>query len=661
MSDKLRSRFHQWLVIFVVVPAIVLVLICNVFLWRLLKHAHAHTLQDGAERAAAQIERVLYGEAVRLRTLGGQPGAAGLAAAAERRDAAQTQDDFTLEQIWASAARDDLVVRGILDNDVAASFRRARDQDPHLVSLLLADSRGRLLAATDRIDRYLQKDRGWWTMTRTALPGQVVSDGIRPDGLMGIGTVVIRPGRTNVVDGVVRAEMNLAPLIASIGLAEDPAVVVFVVGEGAWKVHGADDVYARASAKITAARIEDLGETGWDAGFRYASRELGGGVTWPKPIRLVAATAEARLPFALFGPMFASLALGVLAVCGIFYLAMNLGHRLFFDPLREAAEAGVWVLRTAYGQAARERAALQQPWAKDATEETSLIQQDLARWLHSWRQELQSQSVSVSVDVKRDLELATEFQQAFLSRPYPRIPEVHVEGRLRLEFHHRYRPALAMGGDFFDIHALGNDCAGVFVCDVMGHGTRSALIVSILRTLIAELARRGRNAPHFIRELNSEFCAMLRSLPHPFFASAAYFVADTTSRMATYALAGHPPPFYLHRSVGRVTRLNTPKPQGAALGLVPGEEYGGESARLNPGDSFLFFTDGVYEAANRRGEEFSLPRLEKLLRANVYRSSKEILDNVMAAIEQFTGDQPVADDICMVVIDVTTDAETTAR
>ena len=78
--------------------------------------------------------------------------------------------------------------------------------------------------------------------------------------------------------------------------------------------------------------------------------------------------------------------------------------------------------------------------------------------------------------------------------------------------------------------------------------------------------------------------------------------------------------------------------------------------RLNTGDAFLFFTDGVYEAANTAGEEFGLARLEKILRTHVYRSSQEILDAVTKGIHEFAGGEPVADDICMVMVDVTTHA-----
>lgn len=347
-------------------------------------------------------------------------------------------------------------------------------------------------------------------------------------------------------------------------------------------------------------------------------------------------------------PLSALLVPGIgLVVCiaagiGLALLAQMLAARFVFGPMTESAEAGVWALRTAFGRGG-------------AGGRTTKVQRELASWLTKLKQDIERQHSTLSSDVTRDLELATEFQQAFLNRPYPEIPEVHLEGRLRLEFHHRYQPALAMGGDFFDVTPLATDTAGVFIGDVMGHGTRSALIVAILRTLIAEQSRRGRNAPHFLRELNNEFCAMLKTLPQPFFASAAYFVADTTSRIATYSVAGHPPPFHLHRSLGRVSRLEMPKPQGAALGLVPGEEYGGGTVRLSGGDSFVFFTDGVYEAANADGEEFGLARLEKVIRANVYRSARELLDAVMDAITHFVGEQPVADDICLFAVEVTTE------
>jgi serine phosphatase RsbU (regulator of sigma subunit) len=261
-----------------------------------------------------------------------------------------------------------------------------------------------------------------------------------------------------------------------------------------------------------------------------------------------------------------------------------------------------------------------------------------------------------TLEMQRDLDLARDFQQAYLNRPYPMIPAVHIEGHLRLEFYHRYQPAYALGGDFFDINPLARDCAGIFVADVMGHGTRSALITSIIRTLIGDLAPAGRNARHFITEMNHQFCDMISTSPQPLFASAFYFVADTTSRVATFTTAGHPAPFHISRGLRKITRLEVPSPQGAALGLIPKEAYTAGHCRLVTGDVFIFFTDGVFEAANKDGDEFGLGRMEKVIRKHMYKPVSTLVDYIMDDLHEFVGKEPILDDICMVAVEVITSA-----
>jgi len=284
------------------------------------------------------------------------------------------------------------------------------------------------------------------------------------------------------------------------------------------------------------------------------------------------------------------------------------------------------------------------------------VRHRLEEWLGGIRRAAEDELAAHTAEMQRDLQLAREFQMAYLERPAPQVPVVHVEGRLRLVFHHIYHPALALGGDFFDILSLGPDAAGILIADVMGHGTRSALITAMLRTLVGDLSSLGRNARHFLTELNRQFCEVLKAIPSPLFASAFYFVADTTARVGTYSSAGHPSPFHVRRSVGRISRLEVPEPHGAALGLIPEEKYTGGHVRLIDGDLFLFFTDGVYEARNSRGEEFGIERLESVLRSTLYHGGEQILRQIYDSVLQFVGDEPVADDICMVAVEITTSA-----
>ncbi len=322
-----------------------------------------------------------------------------------------------------------------------------------------------------------------------------------------------------------------------------------------------------------------------------------------------------------------------------------------------AADAGVWVTKTAFGKLPDDDPrVIRYPWVKRPLPPLQAdIQKDLAEWFDHLKSELLNQSTMIDDEQKRDMQMAMEFQQAFLNRPYPEVPQVYIDGRIRLEFNHLYKPALAVGGDFFDIMPIGNDCAGVFITDVMGHGVRSALITAILRALLAELQPQARNAPHFMKEMNREFCEILESMPNSFFASAFYLVLDTTSRIATYAGAGHPAPFFLNRDRARVSRLGIPQPRSSALGLIKDEAFHGETIRIQHGNAFIFFTDGVYECTNPEGEEYGLQRLEKVFQTNIYKSTPQILNAVMNSINAFTRGEPLADDLCLVAVDVTTD------
>ncbi|MBP7829145.1 MAG: PP2C family protein-serine/threonine phosphatase [Kiritimatiellae bacterium] len=326
-------------------------------------------------------------------------------------------------------------------------------------------------------------------------------------------------------------------------------------------------------------------------------------------------------------------------------LCLRLFRRFYGDEQREILQAGNWALNRAMG---RRIPADELP----APGEASAVEQNLDDWLKGMVEEMRQRQEAASLELQRDLDLARDFQLAYMDRPYPAVPAVHVPGHLRLSFAHRYQPASALGGDFYNILTLASDCAGIFIADVMGHGTRSALITAIIRTLIDDLTPQGRNARHFVKELNKQFCGLLTNIPGTQFASAFYFVADTTSRVATFASAGHPAPIYAHRGLGRLHRLDVPMPRGAAIGVIPQEDYTAGHCRLNDGDLFVFFTDGLFEAHNAAGEEFGIQRMEKVLMKQMYQPARTVVDSLMDAVLAFVGNEPVADDICLVAVEV---------
>jgi phosphoserine phosphatase RsbU/P len=101
-----------------------------------------------------------------------------------------------------------------------------------------------------------------------------------------------------------------------------------------------------------------------------------------------------------------------------------------------------------------------------------------------------------------DLRMAMELQQALMSVMYPVFPANATLETARLRFSHVYLPASLIGGDFFFIARVSDSCAGIFICDVMGHGVRSALITSMLRALIEGLGSEAADPGKLMTRLN---------------------------------------------------------------------------------------------------------------------------------------------------------------
>ena len=125
-----------------------------------------------------------------------------------------------------------------------------------------------------------------------------------------------------------------------------------------------------------------------------------------------------------------------------------------------------------------------------------------------------------NAQLEADLRMAREIQMALLPG-ITRLFRTHgSSGFSALTFAHCYRPAAAVGGDFFDIFPLSQNRAGVFICDVMGHGLRAALVTAIIRTLLEELRPVMQNAGRFLSALNLRLRAILERLDEPFIATA---------------------------------------------------------------------------------------------------------------------------------------------
>ncbi|MBG7607520.1 MAG: SpoIIE family protein phosphatase [Verrucomicrobia bacterium] len=259
--------------------------------------------------------------------------------------------------------------------------------------------------------------------------------------------------------------------------------------------------------------------------------------------------------------------------------------------------------------------------------------------------ELQQKNASYEEEVK----LAREIQHALFTTKFPKVTS---ENGNNLTFASRYLPISGLAGDFFEVIPLGCQKYGIFICDVMGHGVRAALVVSMLRGLLATQSTKGRQSQHFLEGVNRGLASILKQANVTMFATAFHGVVDLENLTLTYSCAGHPGPVVIEANSSR--QLCTERGErGPALGLFPDASYSLQTMDLTETKRLLLFTDGVLEAENKDGEQFMENRLIQLASKDTTAPMSLWLDNIIETVLNFSDGHHFDDDVCLLGIEIT--------
>jgi sigma-B regulation protein RsbU (phosphoserine phosphatase) len=256
-------------------------------------------------------------------------------------------------------------------------------------------------------------------------------------------------------------------------------------------------------------------------------------------------------------------------------------------------------------------------------------------------------------ELEQDLGMARELQNALMPRHYPCFPHNAAPSDSALHFSHFFNASTAVSGDFFDILELSNNTAGIFICDVMGHGVRAALVAAIVRALVGELKEIGHHPAEFLTKLNEKLYGILKQTDIPMFASAFYVVADLEKGELRYANAGHPDPLCVRHedSEAQAVPLNHCK-RGPVLGMFPKAEYGESQMPIAVHDMVLLFTDGLFEVEGADGELYDQKCLMRAVNRRANLHAGELCGEVLAEIRQFSAKNQFDDDVCLVALEV---------
>ena len=214
------------------------------------------------------------------------------------------------------------------------------------------------------------------------------------------------------------------------------------------------------------------------------------------------------------------------------------------------------------------------------------------------------------------------------------------------EFAAVYQPARLIGGDLYDFFELPGEPhrLGLLIADVTGKGVPAALFMAFSRTVIRMESMTGRNPSVVLSRANRFIIKDTRS---GLLLSAFYATLDIRSGRLVCANAGHNSPLWLRATTGESHELPA---RGIVLGAF--NDIALEECQIDvaPGDLLVFYTDGVTEARDANGQMFDEDRLQATVAANPDTTAEQVLQAIVGAVKDFTGDTPPSDDLTLFVV-----------
>jgi PAS domain S-box-containing protein len=250
--------------------------------------------------------------------------------------------------------------------------------------------------------------------------------------------------------------------------------------------------------------------------------------------------------------------------------------------------------------------------------------------------------------MEEELQMARELQVALLPRQFPTIPVGAPPHESALSFLSLYFPTGDVSGDFFSVFPVGEKAAGVLICDVMGHGVRSALITGIIRGLVEEHAKLAADPGVLLTRINRALTVILEQAGTTMFATCFYVVADVERAELRFANAGHPSALHVRRNGASAEKLDGEEARGPAMGIFSSVIYPTTTRSIAKGDLIMLFTDGLFEVEDVTGAFFNEEQLRATANRHAALVPEEFFDRVLGDIRKYSQSGTFADDVCVV-------------
>ena len=244
---------------------------------------------------------------------------------------------------------------------------------------------------------------------------------------------------------------------------------------------------------------------------------------------------------------------------------------------------------------------------------------------------------------KQSLSLAREVQQNLLPHDTPRVEQLDIAGKSVY--------CDETGGDYYDFIA-GDGCQngniGIAIGDVSGHGISSALLMATVRSSLRQRSSMPGDAAGIISDVNRQLSRDVEDSGQ--FMTMFYLEIDPQNKELHWVRAGHDPAIFYDPKKDSFQELGG---SGIALGVMEEWEFeANKKTSLQKGHIVVLCTDGIWEACNLNGEMFGKEPIYNIIREYSGRSATEILDALLASLDNFQKGAKIEDDVTVVVVKI---------
>jgi serine phosphatase RsbU (regulator of sigma subunit) len=239
--------------------------------------------------------------------------------------------------------------------------------------------------------------------------------------------------------------------------------------------------------------------------------------------------------------------------------------------------------------------------------------------------------------IRRDLDRAKGIQTKLLPSFFP-------TGLRGVAAH--YAAHIEIGGDYYDCFEIAPQKFALVVADVSGHGVSAALVMSMFKTLLKQIAPTTESPAETLHQINKVFVEEVNT---DMFVTVFYAIWDKGTNLLRWTNAGHPPIMLVNQESGAILNLHS---RGLFLGMFDDTKCTDQVTSLIGPHRILLYTDGIIEATSETSEQFGEERMREILQGSRQEHPTQAIQSILEKLTHHVGSKPLDDDLTLLCCDL---------